>query len=68
MRAQFEVQGRKITIEASMGTLNDIEMMAIYARDENAKTNSPYIARMYDEWFEGIHKALDVKGYYDDVK
>ena len=66
MKAKFEVNGRKITIEASMDTLNEIQGMAVnsslYCKDHEN------VSRIYDEWFEGIYNALNANGYYDNVK
>ena len=68
MKAQFEINGRKITIEASMDTLNEIQGMDVksarYCRikgDEDA-------AKLYDSWSNGIYDEIDAKGYYDRFK
>lgn len=68
MKAQFEVNGRKVTIKASMEILNDIAIMAMYSREALVKVGHKYTAEIYGDWFEGIHDALDAKGYYGSVK
>ena len=68
MKAQFEINGRKITIEASMDTLNEIEGMAIKSSHYCECRGYKNTAKLYDKWFDGIHNALDAKGYYDSVK
>lgn len=68
MKAQFEVNGRKVTIKASMKILNDIAIMAMYSREALVKAGHKYTAEIYGDWFDGIHDALDAKGYYDSVK
>ena len=68
MKAQFEINGRKITIEASMDTLNEIQGMASKSSRYCQRKGHKYAAKLYDKWFDGIYKALDAKGYYDSVK
>lgn len=68
MKAQFEANGRKVTINASMEILNDIAIMATYSREALVKAGHKYTARIYGDWFRGIYEALDAKGYYDSVK
>lgn len=68
MKAQFYVNGRKITIEASKDTLSDIAGMACktsnYCRDNGHEDAS----EVYDDWFNGLFDALNAKGYYNSVK
>ena len=68
MKAEFEINGRKITIEASMDTLNEIQEMAVNSSLYCERTGHEKAVRIYDEWFEGIYNALDANGYYDNVK
>lgn len=68
MKAQFEINGRKITIEASMDTLNEIQGMAAKSSHYCKRKGHENAAKLYDKWFDGIYKALDAKGYYDSVK
>lgn len=68
MKVQFEANGRKITIEASMDTLNEIEGMAICKSNHCREKGHEDASKIYDDWFTGIHDALDAKGYYDSVK
>lgn len=68
MKAQFEVNGRKVAITASMEILNDIAIMAMYSREALVKAGYKYTAEFFGDWFDGIHDALDARGYYDSVK
>ena len=68
MKAQFEINGQKITIEASMDTLNEIQGMAVKSSRYCKRKGHKNAAKRYDKWFDGIYKALDAKGYYDRFK
>ena len=68
MKAQFEINGRKITIEASMDTLNEIQGMAVKSSYYCKLKGHEDAAKIYNSWFNGIYEALDAKGYYDSVK
>ena len=68
MKAQFEINGQKITIEASMDTLNEIQGMAIKSSHYCNRKGHKNAAKRYDKWFDAIYDALDAKGYYDRVK
>lgn len=68
MTAKFEVNGRKITIEASMDTLNEIEGMARCKSNYCSKRGFEGASKIFDDWVNGIHDALDAKGFYNDVK
>ena len=68
MKAQFEIHGRKITIEASKDTLDIIQGMAIKSARYCKLKGHEDAAKLYDSWFNGIYDALDAKGYYDRVK
>lgn len=68
MRAQFKANGKTVTINASMETLNEILGMstckARYCREKGHEDAE----KIYDDWSYGIYNALDAKGFYDDVK
>ena len=68
MKAQFEIHGRKITIEASKDTLNEIQGMALKSAWYCKLKGHEDAAKIYNSWFNGIYEALDAKGYYDSVK
>ena len=68
MKAQFEINGQKITIEASMDTLNEIGGMATKSSHYCKRRGHENAAKIYDKWFDAIYKALDAKGYYESVK
>ena len=68
MKAQFEIHGRKITIEASKDTLDLIQGMAIKSASNCKLKGHEDAAKLYDKWFNCIYDALDAKGYYDRVK
>lgn len=68
MKAQFEINGSKITIEASMDTLNEIGGMAVKSARYCKLKGHEDAAKVYNSWFNGIYEALDAKGYYDSVK
>ena len=68
MKAQFEINGQKITIEASMDTLNEIGGMATKSFHYCKCRGYEDAAKRYDKWFDSIYKALDAKGYYDRFK
>ena len=68
MKAQFEIHGRKITIEASKDTLNEIQGMAVKSARYCELKGHEDAAKLYNSWFNGIYEALDANGYYDSVK
>ena len=68
MKAQFEINGRKITIEASKDTLNEIAVMAAKSSRYCERRGHKNAAKLYDKWFDAIYDALDAEGYYDSVK
>ena len=68
MKAQFEIHGRKITIEASKDTLNEIQGMAVKSARYCRIKGYEAAAELYDRWFNGIYEELDTKGYYDRFK
>lgn len=68
MKAQFEINGRKITIEASKDTLSEIQGMAVKSACYCKFKGHEDAAKLYDSWFNGIYEALDAKGYYNSVK
>ena len=68
MKAQFEINGRKITIEASMDTLNEIQGMAVKSARYCRIKGYEDAAKLYDSWSNGIYDAIDTKGYYDRFK
>lgn len=68
MKAQFEINGSKITIEASKDTLNVIQGMAVKSSRYCKLKGHEDAAKLYDKWFDAIYDALDANGYYDSVK
>ena len=68
MKAQFEINGRKITIKASKDTLDKIGGMAVKSSMYCRIKGHEDAAKLYDKWFDAIFDALDAKGYYYSVK
>lgn len=72
MKAQFLVNGKKVTINASKETISAIQGMALKAQlfSQGAKKKHPNekAAQYYDQWFNGLFDALDEKNYYNRVK